>query len=429
MRNSYSMQYQRKRKSGAPIVFVLVLAICLVSVGIGWLLLTPKAGNSGDIPTAGAPADPGSATDITSDGSGGGKKPPSTVRIVGVGDDLIHSGVYLQAAKRAGGSGYDFNFTYENVADRIEAADIASVNQESPMSPNFAASGYPMFNSPTQVGEQMTKIGFDVMNLGNNHMLDMRESGMLSTLEFLRTNSLTQPIKYVGAFKDQTDYDELRLITKNDITFSFVGVTEMTNGLSLPKGSAAKIPLLKDETALKAQIEKAKAASDVVVVNAHWGVEYTHEENELQREMAQKMAEWGADIIFGHHPHVIQPVEYLTRADGTHAIVAYSLGNFICTQEYGPRMLGGMLDVTVKKDFETGKTVIEDAKFIPIVTHYEANYANVRNYYLEDYTKELADAHGCHERSQKFGMDYLYDTVKSVIDEQFLEDSIKNRAA
>lgn len=417
-RNGYNYGSGRiKKKSSAPAVFFLLLTISVFAVGCVWLSLMPKPNTTNSIPAATKPAQTSSeeAINPTPD------KGSTTARIVSVGDNLIHSGVYLQAKKRGTNGGYDFEFTYQNVASRIAAADIATVNHETPMAPGFEISGYPMFNAPTEVGEELNKIGFDVINIANNHILDVGTNGLIKTVDYLKTLKS----QYVGVFNNKADYDTVRTMTANDIVFGFVGATEMTNGLSLAKNSEAIISSLKNEARIKEQITRAKAVSDVVVANVHWGVEYTHDPNDFQKEMAKKLASWGADIIIGHHPHVIQPVEYINREDGSRAVVVYSLGNFVSTQEFGPRMLGGMLDVTVKKELDTEKTTIQDVKFVPIVTHYERSYGNVRNYFLEDYTKELADAHGCHERSQHFGMDYLYNTVRDVVDSEFLEDFIK----
>lgn len=345
------------------------------------------------------------------------ENPPATARIIGVGDNLIHEGIYSQAKKRAGGVGYDFDYVYHEIEPIIKLADIVSINQETMLAKIFAPSSYPMFNSPTELGDHMIDIGFTVINQANNHSLDKGEKGVLSTLDFWRT----KPTALVtGLYKDKTDYDKIRTVTKNGITFAFIGMTQLTNGLSLPEKSNVILMRTGDHDKIKARIDAAKSISDVVVVNVHWGVEYTHQPNSMQLELAKKMVEWGADIIFGHHPHVIQPVEYITRSDGTKGIVCYSLGNFISAQNEGPRMLGGMLDVTVTKDFEKKTTVISSARFIPIVTHYGKNYYNIKNYPLSSYTKALASTHGVIEKTPEFSINYLNNIVNKVIDKNFL---------
>lgn len=343
-------------------------------------------------------------------------KRDATVNFIGVGDDLIHEAIYRQANQRAGGNGYDFEFAYENVADTINKADIASINQETVMADIYELSAYPRFNSPVELGMHLQKIGFDVFNQANNHVLDMGEKGLLSTLDFWSE----QNVKLTGVYKNEEDFEKIRIIKSNDIVFSFIGMTELTNGLNLPEDSNIVLLRLNEEEKIKHRIMKARQISDVVIINTHWGIEYTHKPNERQKEMARKMIDWGADIILGHHPHVIQPVEYIQREDGTKGIVAYSLGNFISAQDKPARMIGGMLDVSVTKSYQENKVYISSAKFVPIVNHYDRGYRNLRNYLLDDYTQELALSHGVRTKHPDFSLDYINNTVKSVIDEEFL---------
>ena len=93
------------------------------------------------------------------------------------------------------------------------------------------------------------------------------------------------------------------------MVFAFLGMTESLNGLSLPADSPLIIVSTRDEERIERMIRQAKAEADVVVVNAHWGTEYTTDVGEAQTALAEKMINWGADIILGHHPHVIQPVK------------------------------------------------------------------------------------------------------------------------
>lgn len=107
--------------------------------------------------------------------AGAGDRP---ITILGVGDNLIHDGIYKQANRRAGGTGYDFSPVYERVAPYIQQADVAVINQETPLAGDILPlSGYPRFNSPAELGDELVKIGFDVINHANNHILDQGEQG------------------------------------------------------------------------------------------------------------------------------------------------------------------------------------------------------------------------------------------------------------
>ena len=343
---------------------------------------------------------------------------PTSARLIGFGDDLIHVSIFKQAKARATNGGYDFSYAYEHVKNLVNLADIASINQETLMAKDREPSGYPLFNSPQDLAYCLADMGFDLVNVANNHVLDQRASGLQSTLELW--NSIDS-VQTTGAYLNKEDYSRIRSIEKNGITFGFIGMTELTNGLSLPNDTELVLLRTQNEEAVKARIEEAREKFDVVVVNVHWGVEYTFKPTEYQREFAQKLSDWGADIIIGHHPHVIQPVEWVERTDGSgKTLVVYSLGNFISTQEMGPTMIGGALDVTVEKEYENNAVSIKSARFIPLVTHYGYGKSDVRVYPLDEYTDELASKHGIHKHVKRFDINYINETVSSVIDEAFL---------
>lgn len=339
----------------------------------------------------------------------------SRVSFVAVGDNLIHDTVYEQAAARVS-DGYDFSYDYEKIADKIAAPDVAILNQETIISTEHNVSSYPMFNSPVEVGEEMLKIGFDVFNIATNHSLDCGEKGLISAINFWKSKNVIT----TGAYLNSDDMANIPMNEVNGVKIAYLGFTESTNGLSLPDDTEVILVQAKDESLLQQQIAKAKETADVVIVNAHWGEEYTHEPNDNQRSLAQKLASWGADVIIGTHPHVIQPVEYIVNSDGRKTLVAYSLGNFISAQNRGPRMLGGMLNFEVVKNNATGEIALENVKFSGVVTHYGYGYSNIRVYPLEDYTQELASKHGVLSKTSDFSLQYLYDILNDVIDKQFL---------
>lgn len=281
----------------------------------------------------------GGEAENTSESTTADTREPVSVNILAVGDNLIHGVIYNQAHARSATGGYDFTYAYKNVASTVAAADISIINQETIIDPEKAPSTYPCFNSPTELGDEMVKIGFDVFNIANNHSLDKGESGLRNAIKFWKSKNVV----FCGAYLDEEDYKTIPTNTVKDIKFAYVGLTEPTNGLSLPEGSKTILMLGADEDRIEKRVKAASEISDMTIVNVHWGEEYTHTPTDRQHELAQKLADWGADIIIGTHPHVIQPVEYITAADGRKVLVIYSLGNFISAQDRGPRMLGGMM--------------------------------------------------------------------------------------
>jgi poly-gamma-glutamate capsule biosynthesis protein CapA/YwtB (metallophosphatase superfamily) len=230
----------------------------------------------------------------------------------------------------------------------------------------------------------------------------------------------TKPVTVVGAYRNKEDLQNIRIVEAKGIKTAHIGITEMTNGLYLPKDSDYQIIYASDTDLIKSLIQKAKSMADVVVVSVHWGNEDTYTLTEKQKTLAQQMVDWGADIIFGNHPHVVQQLTLLTReSDGAKCPVIYALGNFISGQLYGRNMVSGLLTVTMTKDFETGKTTFSGMEFDPIVTHYEAGFNNLAIYPLSEYSEELASKHGVRRRTPEFSMEYIQDIIDRNIPKEY----------
>ena len=346
----------------------------------------------------------------------------STVSFAAVGDNLIHSSIYKQANERAGGEGYDFTYAYENIVKIIRSADVAVINQETLICNDvFEPSTYPMFNSPAALGDHMLDIGFDVFTIANNHTLDKGTDGLSACLDYWDGKDAV----VCGAYRNAEDRDNIRTAEFEGITFSFLSYTESLNGLRLPQGSPLIIGDSNDVDTMISEIKKAKEISDVCIVALHWGVENSDIISDWQRSVAKQLSEAGADIIIGNHPHVLRDIEEIEREDGTITLCAYSLGNFISAQSVGQNLIGGILefDVSLRMDenaTEADKPIIGNIELIPIVTHYEGSYKNVRIYKLSDYTRDLAESHGVNSMS-KFGYDYIFDVLKKNINEKYCD--------
>lgn len=335
-----------------------------------------------------------------------------TVSFCAVGDNLIHSPIYRQAQKS---DGYDFSAAYADVADIIQNADIAVINQETLICNDmYEPSNYPRFNSPAALGDYMIEMGFDVFTLANNHCLDYGEEGLAYSLDYWESrNALT-----AGVYRNDEDKSNIRTGEYGGITFSFLSYTESLNGLYLPEASEMIIGDVNDLDGMISDIKAAKEISDVCVVALHWGVEGSGTIEEWQREYADKLAEAGADIIIGNHPHVLRGIEMIER-EGGDALCAYSLGNFISAQNVGTNLISGILEFNVTVTEGENNPEISDVRLTPIVTHYDNGYGNLRLYKLSNYTPELAAAHGVHSYSS-FEYDFIIDTLKKSIDEKFL---------
>ena len=249
------------------------------------------------------------------------------------GDIMMHYAV-KNCAKRhsdspthvhtAGG----FNWLFSKVSPLISAADFAVGNMEFPVSPPFIQNEF-IFNCPPQVIPSLAQSGFDAVTLANNHMLDQGNKGLLNTFDFLEKSKLP----YFGAARTEKTAREGMLFEKNGIRVRVLSYTGILN-YSYPANPPFTINRLDERDKLMADIAAARKDCDILIVQPHWGTEYVTSPNADQRELYRAMINAGADLVIGHHPHVLQDIEGVTAPDGRRCAIFYSLGNFICNQDY-----------------------------------------------------------------------------------------------
>ena len=159
--------------------------------------------------------------------------------------------------------------------------------------------------------------------------------------------------------------------------------------------------------------------SDVQIVSMHWGEEYQFTPNEEQTQLAQLLSDAGVDVIVGGHPHVIQPMDYLTGKSGNQTLVMYSLGNFISSQAENDRMLGGMGRWTIDYDKKKKDVKIEEVEFWPTITYIGDNYQTYKTYALKDYTNELANQHMIHvNQGQDLSREYFIQRTNEIMNDK-----------
>ncbi len=331
---------------------------------------------------------------------------PEPVRavLVAVGDNLIHDVIYQQARQRAGGEGYDFAPAYEKIAPLVAQGDFAFINQETLLAGDeLPPSSYPAFCSPTEVGREMLRLGFNLFSTANNHSLDWRVPGIQAAGRFWEQQ---EDIAMAGCYCTQEEREGIAYLTRNGMTVALIAATELTNGIPRPEGEVGVLLLNEDRELILQKLETAAQNADFVILSLHWGIEGSGYYTDGQRELAQLLAEAGADLILGHHPHVLQGGEYLETSRGR-SYVAYSLGNFISAQRGAENMLAGFLQVELEKAPHGERAEIRGVNFIPTVTHYGPGYQEVSVWPLSQYTPELAAAHGVRQYAPAFGWDYL----------------------
>ena len=281
-----------------------------------------------------------------------------TVSLSAVGDILLHSTVY-NAAKTS--DGYDFGPMFEKVKPYMEQADITVANSESIIGgSSIGLSTYPSFNSPFEIGDTLKDVGVDVVAMANNHTLDRGITAIENAINYWEAIGMERAGSYLSA----EEREQITLLTANDITFSFLSYTYGTNGIPVPAGKEYLVNLI-DKDLIKRDLERAKEQSEVVVLNLHFGDEYQPMPNDSQIDLAHFAAEHGADIILGHHPHVLQPPAWIETSDGRQVFVIYSLGNFLSGQNEIPRQIGTIVTIDVEKQIgpDSSEIVLKDPSF------------------------------------------------------------------
>ena len=326
------------------------------------------------------------------------------IRLMAVGDDLLHMGVINSGVQEGGG--YNFDHLYTGIADALDMCDIKIINQETIFGGNEkGASGYPSFNSPTEVGDALVKAGFNVVLAATNHVADMGVDGMVNAYNYWQT----KPEALLCGLYDGSVPTEPRIpiIEVEGFKFAILNYTYSCNMASLPNGFENYFGTLcpwdgsrmLDFNNLRQEvlddISLAKTMADIVIVCPHWGIEYTTTPTDVEKQMAMAMTEAGADLIIGTHPHVPQPVEVVESPNGNRCLCYYSLGNYVSTQQQEITMLEEMAWVVFHVTEEGIYLDEPRCGVIPMVDHYTYGPLRFQTvYYLADYSQDLANQHG-----------------------------------
>ncbi|MGL5540381.1 MAG: CapA family protein [Erysipelotrichaceae bacterium] len=344
------------------------------------------------------------------------------VSLVGVGDNLIHETIYLDALQADGS--YDFTKMYADVAPLIQAADLAFINQETIIGgKSLGLAGYPSFNTPTEMVQNLKDVGFDLFNLATNHTLDRSQSGINNTLAAFKQHP---ELVVDGAYDSDAAFQSIPVIEKEGIRFALLSYTYGTNGIQAPYAYSVSYF---NEAQIRADVAKAKTMSDVIIVSAHWGDENQFTPSAFQQAYAQLFADLEVDVVLGTHPHVIQPLTWVEGANGNQTLVAYSLGNFIGGMLTTNNAISGMVGMEFVRADEDSKITIENVTWTPLITHFEGNQANIlaerhryQTFQARHYTDELAGKHVLNGyQGNVVSLAYIDQITRQVIDASFLK--------
>ncbi len=302
-------------------------------------------------------------------------KTPSSqyVTIAAVGDVMLMSTQIYDAKTE---DGFDFNPVFSLITPYIEQADIAVANLETPVAGNelgFSVSGelkedgtrgYSYFNAPPEILDALRDAGLDILGTANNHALDKDKEGLENTISAVRAAGLA----CVGTNLPEEDKQAI-VQEVNGISVAFLAYTSSVNGhMGGYSGNelAHAVNFINEDTIIEDIGAVKQAGADIVVLCLHTGEERTQAPTWDQEEWAEAFVAAGADILFYSHPHVLQPMEWVTAGENGEertGFAAYSLGNFISNMDGDDCARSAVVYVDIVKD-ETG-VYLEGARYLP----------------------------------------------------------------
>lgn len=286
---------------------IIIIAVFILAIGaglLGYLFIGKSAPNQtfSNLTHAPVPLPP---------------LPSSTATIQFFGDIMLDRNV----AKAMATSGLDYIFakTKNQENNIFMGADLMVANLEGPFAPTrIKTSKSIAFRFDPLLAPQLKNYGFGLLDLANNHAIDMG----WKNLDYTKTVLSSVGLNYFG--------DELREGSKytwigavGGYKFAFIGINNTDHALDLP--------------VLKTAITEAKESVDYVIIDAHWGVEYKEHSNQNQQNLAHWLIDNGADAVIGGHPHVVEEMEMYKDKP-----IFYSLGNFIFDQYFSTETQEGI---------------------------------------------------------------------------------------
>ena len=251
--------------------------------------------------------------------------PPQSVTISAVGDIMLHQG-NLNSAYDSKNNKYDFDGFFEYVKPYLSSSDLTIANFETVTAgTGIKYKSYPLFNSPDSILPALSGSGVDILSTANNHCLDWGINGLIRTIQKIKEN------KMVNIGSSINGKDKYIIKDVKGIKIAILSYSQYFNGHEVKLSSSDKSKYLSilNESKIQNDIKEVKAKGvDTVITVLHWGNEYIRTPSTYQTDLSKKILTWGADIILGSHPHVIQKSE-IVKVNGKNKFIIYSMGNFI----------------------------------------------------------------------------------------------------
>lgn len=322
---------------------------------------------------------------------------PERLTFVFGGDVIPHDPVKDVAKRHAlpadgGTSNHDgWDHVFGPLAPALRQADFAVVNLETPIVQlKRPEKGDMIFHGPPAMLAAMKQAGVSVATFANNHCLDQHREGITATRAFLRDAGLLS----AGADVDEASAWTPLVLEKRGLTVGLLAVARFLNGFNNTKDPAQPhVPVvaypkepITGSHSIEQLLDTVRARStevDAFVVFIHWGDEYRTAPRADDRELAKALLDAGATAVVGHHPHVLQPVEWVERSDGTKGLVAFSLGNLVSNQDFGDakglKRDGLLLELELSRPAPGAKAVVSRVRGVPVFTENRLGASKRRN--------------------------------------------------
>lgn len=289
-----------------------------------------------------------------------------------VGDIMNHA-LQISTAYSKECDCWDYRFSFEKVKPYLESADITIGNLETTLpGKRELYSGYPQFGAPDELLDALVWSGFDILTLANNHSVDKGFEGLTRTKHVTKSKGIVP----LGTYIDYHDFQQSStvFVEKHDFRIALLNFTYGTNGIPVPR--PAKIDEIEIPVLQKRIAEAKKHNPDVLILLLHYGTEYRTVPDTYQRKIVELALLEGTDIILGGHPHVLQPVELITRRDKygieKERLIAWSLGNFVSNQKKINTDGGIILKFSIRK--VEGKIRIFNIDYIPVYVDFHGRH-------------------------------------------------------
>lgn len=293
---------------------------------------------------------------------------PVHATLMFVGDLMCLSSQQRGAKQQAGGSGYDFSPSFAYVREVFNNADCVIGNLETSLSHSWPYAteqrnigGMPNCNGPKQYLGALKFAGFDALVLANNHCCDAGVQGIIETTQAVEEYGFP----YTGLFREK-DAQRFVILDVKGIKVGLLSYAEFYNSKDKAVREAGCEYMINtySKERIAEDIAAARAAgAELIVAYNHWGAEHTHQPTPKVVTHAQEMADAGVDIIIGSHSHAVQPVVWLTAADGRQVLCAYSMGNFVSSMGRSTANDTFIAEIGIVR--EGGSVRVESEKYHP----------------------------------------------------------------